>query len=101
MLKWSKGLGQSGSRDMAAQNVREVPDLEGYADETDGCAIDVTKHYKRPIPHAMGGRSHDSGHHPAPPSKLSLITDGCLGVSSLLSGRVYIVNVVALVSLAP
>ncbi len=49
----------------------------------------------------MGGRSHDSGHHSAPPSKLSLITDGRLGVSSLLSGRVYIVNVVVLVSLAP
>ncbi len=49
----------------------------------------------------MGGRSHDSGHHSEPSSKLSLITDGRLGVSSLLSGRVYIVNVVVLDSLAP
>ncbi len=81
--------------------MRDVPDLNDYADETDGCAIDVKKHYKRPIPHAMGGRSHDFGHHSAPPSKLSLITDGRLGVSTPLSGRVYIVSVVVLVSLAP
>ncbi len=61
----------------------------------------MKKDYKRPIPHAMGGRSHDSGLHSEPSSKLSLITDGRLGMSSLLSGRVYIVSVVALVSLAP
>ncbi len=44
MLKWSKGLEKIDSRGMTAKNVREVPVLEGYADETDGCAIDVMNH---------------------------------------------------------
>ncbi len=44
MLKCSKGLERIDSRDMAAKNVREVPDLNDYADETDGCAIDVMNH---------------------------------------------------------
>ncbi len=43
-LKWSKGLGKIGSRDMAAKNVRQVPDLEGYADETVARAINVMNH---------------------------------------------------------
>ncbi len=44
MLKWSKGLEKIDSRDMAAKNVREVPDLEGYADETVARAINVMNH---------------------------------------------------------
>ncbi len=44
LLRRSKGLGQSGSRDMAAKNVREVPVLEGYADETVARAINVINH---------------------------------------------------------
>ncbi len=44
MLRRSKGLGQSGSHDVAAKNVGDDPDLNDYADETDGCAIDVMNH---------------------------------------------------------